>query len=371
MSDAGGGRRGVRRRVGEAVDTGVGLVGGAARGLTQDTVRQIIEDLTPHLIEETLPAILEAVLPRLIEEVAPAVVDGLTPHLVERTVPAVLSGTTPTLADDLLPEILRRLRPFLEQEYAPALIDAVTPQLLERTAPHLISGLLPTIRAEVVPVVLDDVVADPRLRNLVRQQSLGLVLDAQERFRRRLARGDDTVDRVVRRIVPLGRPRGLDRLAPAGRSTHYAGVVTRGVALVVDLGVLALLAGPGLSATLGLLDAVLSPAPGWVVAGATTTVGAAAPLYFALSWCLTGSTLGSFVAGFAICGRGGERPALWRSAARAWLGLLLLPVWAVGMACTPLTSRRTAWHDRLTGTEARYVVSVGVGQNETAPGRAV
>lgn len=369
MSDAGGGRRGVRRRVGEAVDTGVSLVGEAARGLTQDTVRQIVEDLTPHLIEQTLPEILEAVLPRVIEEVAPAIVDGLTPHLVERTVPMVVAGTTPALADDLLPEILRRLRPFREEEYAPALIDAVTPHLLERTAPDLISGLLPTIRAEVVPVVLDDVVDDPRLRDLIRQQSLGLVLDAHERFRRRLARGDDTVDRTVRRIVPFARPRRVAADAPAGRTTRYAGIVTRGVALVVDLGVLALLAGPGLSAALGLLDAVLSPAPGSVVAGATTTFSAAAPLYFALCWCLTGSTLGSFLAGFSVCARGGEPPALWRSVARAWFTLLLLPVWAVGMACTSLTSRRTAWQDRLTGTEARYVVTVTMTASAVEPPR--
>jgi hypothetical protein len=349
----------VGRRLGEAVDATVGRVGGVARGLTQDTVQQIVDDLTPHLIEETLPEIIEAILPRIVEELTPKIIDGLTPHLIERTVPAVLEGTTPALADELLPALLDRLRPFLDQQYAPALIDAVTPHVLERTAPQVVEGLLPMIRAEVMPAILEDVAADPRIRDLVRQQSLGLLLDAQEGFRRRLARADDALDRAAARIRPGGRQPAAGRgpAAMPGRSTPYAGAVTRTVGLGVDLGLLALLGSVGLAAAVALLNAVTGSAPDWAVAALSALFAAAGPVYFALCWWTTGTTLGSLLAGYTVRTPEDRRLGFLQSVLRAWLGLVLLPVWVAGVALSPLHPRRAAWHDLLTRTQARYLVS--------------
>ena len=57
----------VRRTIGGALDATVGRVGDrvgdAARGVTETTAKQIIEDLEPYLIAETVPRIVDGVTP--------------------------------------------------------------------------------------------------------------------------------------------------------------------------------------------------------------------------------------------------------------------------------------------------------------------
>jgi len=76
------------------------------------------------------------------------------------------------------------------------LLDDLEPYLVEQTVPAVIDGVLPMIRTEVVPALLDDIVDDPRVRDLIREQSQGMVIDAVERVRSTLARGDDVVEAV-------------------------------------------------------------------------------------------------------------------------------------------------------------------------------
>ena len=60
---------------------------------------------------------------------------------------------------------------------------------------------MPKIRTEVVPLILDDIVDDPRVRDLIREQSQGLFLDALESVRENLADADVLVERVGRRLL--------------------------------------------------------------------------------------------------------------------------------------------------------------------------
>jgi hypothetical protein len=317
------------------------------------TARGVVDDVEPYLIEHTVPRIVESLVPDLVERIVPAVLDGVSEHVATVTVPQVVEQATPQLADELLPELLDRLRPYLEEALAPALIDAITPRVAEVTAPQVMDALLPKIRAEVVPVLLDDIVDDPRVRDLIRQQSMGLVLDGFETFRRLLAAGDDRVEDVGRRLR-RGQQSADGWPVPAGRTRSHAGIVTRGVGYLIDLGIVTFLASQGLAAVLGIVDAVTGSVPSWLAVAATAAAVGVGPAYFSLGWWMLGRTVGSAVAGYEVCRTDGRRPHLPQAVVRGCVTLPLVLLWMVGMAHSTGDPARRGWLDLLTRTRTPY-----------------
>jgi uncharacterized RDD family membrane protein YckC len=388
-------RGSMRRAVEGAFDATVGRVGEAAVDVTGTTAQQVIEELEPYLVEEAIPRIVDGITPYLIDELVPRVVDGVQGHLVEVTVPEVVEGITPQLVDQLLPRILADLRPYLEQELVPPIVDALMPRIEEQIAPGLVDALMPKIRNDVVPTILDDIVDDPRVRDLIREQSQGLFLDALESVRENLADADNLVERIARRILrrPM-RPeqdsavalvvhatgggqtvalrRTLDDFAaqrrswdsmpmppaPPGREFAHAGLVTRLLALLFDLGVTAWLISQGLSAAVGLLDTLLDPIPTWLTVGLTGIAASFVPLYLTLAWWLGGRTLGMWLVGIRVCTADGMNPGFPRSLFRAWAMLLGLVIWVWTALLSLVDPKRRTLFDRLTRTEVRYVVPI-------------
>ena len=335
-------RSAMRAAVGGAVEATVGRAGHAARDFSQATVRDYIDDLEPYLIDETVPRIVEGVTPLLVQQVVPEVIDGVTEHLIDVTVPAVLAGLTPALVAELLPRILSDLEPYLQQELAPDLVDA----------------LMPKIQAEVVPAILDEIVDDPRVRNLIREQSQGLFLDAIERLRTVAAKVDDATENFGRRIFrrpPRPAASGPGPTLPEGRRIIYAGAVSRSVAFVLDISLVSFSIGLGLNLLLGLQQGFFENSTTSLDGLASLVVLFATPTYFALCWWLAGSTVGDFLMGLRICRRNGERLGFLASWVRSWTLLLFLIVWMVGMLPTAFSRDRRSWLDRVTRTQARYV----------------
>ena len=134
----------------------------------------------------------------------------------------------------------------------------------------------------------------------------------------------------------------------------YAGLVSRALALTVDLAVLT--AGGLAVGALPVLawQQVLGPPP-TVLKVATASAAALLPwFYFTGCWWLSGRTVGGAAIGSVVLRRGGGDLGLFRAAFRAAGGLLLWPVWLVGMLGILWDERRRAWHDRAFGTEVRY-----------------
>jgi uncharacterized RDD family membrane protein YckC len=438
-------RRGVRRAVGGALDATVGRVSHtvteAAMEVTGATAQQVIEDLEPYLIQEAIPRIVDGLTPYLTDTVVPEVlegitdhlvadtvpdiVDGVTAHLVAVTVPQVVDGVTPRLVADLLPKLLEDLRPYLEaelvpriveglvpylqeqvapdlvdalmpkirDEVAPELIEALMPRIEEQIAPQLVDSLVPKIRTEVVPLILEDIIDDPRVRDLIREQSQGLLLDALESVRENLADADLLVERFGRRLVrqPV-RPQSesavslmLDaagdedttpaRLtrenlsaqrsawrampvppAPPGREFAHAGVVTRLVAFGVDVALVSWLVSQGLSALISVFDAIFGSAPNWLVGILTGIAASVVPIYLGVCWWLAGRTIGSLLVGTRVCTPDGRNPGLVRAQVRAWVAVFGLVVWIASGVFSLFDSKRRSWLDRLMQTEVRYVV---------------
>lgn len=147
---------------------------------------------------------------------------------------------------------------------------------------------------------------------------------------------------------------GEKRREPEGRG-QYSGLVTRLLALGVDA-VLLLIAsvavGFGVPALWGSVE---GSAPGWLKDGAEVTAGLLPFLYFWLSWCIPGQTLGGLVFGITVLRTDGSPVGMLRAGARALFGLLLAPVWLAGMIVTVLDPQRRAAHDLLMGTVVRRV----------------
>ncbi|MDQ1246189.1 MAG: hypothetical protein QG597_556 [Actinomycetota bacterium] len=369
----------MRRAVEGALDATVGRVGDrvgdTARGLTEATAKQVIDDLEPYLIAETVPRIVDGLTPYLIETIVPDVVDGVSRHIAEVTVPEVMMGATPALVEQILPQLMDQLQPYLELELvprvvdalvphlnasvAPELVDALMPKIEQEVAPRLVFSLMPMIRAEVVPQILDDIVDDPKVRDLIREQSQGMILDGLERVRKILAQADDVVEKIVRRLFrrkarPLPGP--LDVPALPSRRYVNAGVFSRGVALAVDFAMVGFLVSIGLNAIVSLLQNLTDPLPQWVTGLLAFISLLIFPSYLAVSWMLTGNTIAQGVFGLQECTDDGRRMLPLRALVKAWTQVLLLPLWIWGMIFSPFSRTRKGLLDMLTHTQVRYFV---------------
>jgi uncharacterized RDD family membrane protein YckC len=72
--------------------------------------------------------------------------------------------------------------------------------------------------------------------------------------------------------------------------------------------------------------------------------------YFTICWAVTGRTAGAVLVRVRTARADGRTLSVGRSAIRALVGLLLAPLWLVGLIGTLADSRRRAWHDRVFGT---------------------
>lgn len=367
----------MRGAVGGVFDATVGRVGervaNTAHEVTLATTQQVMTDLEPFLIQQTVPRLMAGLTPLLTGQVVPEVlaglqdhlitvtvpevVDGIHDHLVTVTVPAVVAGATPQLVDELLPHLLTELRPYLETELVPRVVDSLMPHLREVVAPELVDSLMPKIRAEVVPAVLDDIVDDPHVRDLIREQSLGLLFDAVERTRRTLADADNLAETVSRKLLlrpprPARAPQSPPPLP--GRSQVNAGLVTRTAALALDLTLATWLLSQTLAALMGVLTNVFGTLPTWAVAALTASAASLAPTYLGVTWGLFGASLGYSLVGLRICTPDGKKPRMGRALLRGWIALGLFFLWVIGMITSVFDVRRRGGLDFLMGTEVRY-----------------
>jgi uncharacterized RDD family membrane protein YckC len=134
----------------------------------------------------------------------------------------------------------------------------------------------------------------------------------------------------------------------------YAGLVTRGVAFVIDaaiINVVAFVTGASVTLALSIFGISLDELP----TALTAAVGAGAWLilsiaYFVVSWMLTGQTPGMRLMAIRVLGRDGKRIGFGRSLRRL-VGMVLaaLPLFA-GYLLILVDDRRRGLQDRIAGT---------------------
>jgi uncharacterized RDD family membrane protein YckC len=148
------------------------------------------------------------------------------------------------------------------------------------------------------------------------------------------------------------RPRFLGRRSPAPTSTvAYAGLVTRGIALVID-GLLIDAAALAVAGAVLLLESIFAPSGRHHVLG--VAAGAVlfavwAVVYFTAFWSSTGQTPGSRVMQIQVTRSDGSSPGVGRALIRlVWMVLSLPLLW--GYLLVLFTPRRRAAFDLAAGT---------------------
>ncbi len=103
---------------------------------------------------------------------------------------------------------------WAQAQAVPQIVDGMLPHLMEDVVPRVIDGVMPEIRTRVLPAVIDDLTHDPRLRELMLEQSKGAVDEATQSLRTTTANADDKVERAFRR---KGRSQTADPEGPESR----------------------------------------------------------------------------------------------------------------------------------------------------------
>jgi uncharacterized RDD family membrane protein YckC len=146
----------------------------------------------------------------------------------------------------------------------------------------------------------------------------------------------------------------VSRTAPVG----YVGLVTRGVAFLIDalvINVIAVLIGGlvnligsllGINGTIDVVGAVLGAAAWWIWS----------LFYFVTFWALTGQTVGNRILGIRVIGDHGGR-VTFKQAVRRFLALTLAII-PLGAGLIPILTdeRRRGYHDRRAHTVVRWDV---------------
>lgn len=136
----------------------------------------------------------------------------------------------------------------------------------------------------------------------------------------------------------------------------YAGLVSRLAALAIDVAALCLaVLAVRLLPEIAWKEILNRPAPTWLTAGSGLLALLLPWSYFTTSWWLAGQTVGDLLIGVVVLRRDGNELGLPHAALRAAVGLTFAPLWLVGMAPVLWDERRRAWHDRVFGTEVRYL----------------
>jgi uncharacterized RDD family membrane protein YckC len=150
----------------------------------------------------------------------------------------------------------------------------------------------------------------------------------------------------------------------------YAGIVTRGVALVIDaliVNLFVIIAGAAVNLLVSLFGGNINfDAAGALAAGFLWFVWLG--LYFAIFWNVTGQTPGDRVMGIRVVGARGGELGLWRSVVR-FIGLVLCAL-PLGLGFVPVLydSRRRGLHDRLARTVVQWVDAPAQDQQLLTPG---
>ncbi len=112
----------------------------------------------------------------------------------------------------------------------------------------------------------------------------------------------------------------------------YAGLVSRLAALAIDVSLVALAAaGTRLLPPAIWQEIFARPTPDWLTMASAFAAALVPWLYFTASWWLANQTVGDLIVGIAVVRRDGGELSLLHAALRAAIGLLLAPLWLVGM----------------------------------------
>ncbi len=291
------------------------LVGLGARGAERIAGLTGVDRVAEEALEESIVRALRS----------PAVENALA-RLIEQN--AVQSAIQRTLNTD---------------EVAEAVVKALDGQLADRVWTELLAS-------DKAQMLVERIAEAPEVRAAITEQGVGLVSDVGRRLTKITEALDDAAERIAHRMV--GR-------SGAETETTEVGLLSRGLAFAVDIGVLALLISLGSR----LLDAILPDGLHLSTGLAVIAIAVISGAFFVDLWALIGQTPGMRFLSIRLSVDGDSREAgLPRALARLFgLVVSVLPLGA-GILAILFSPTRRGWHDHIAGTRVVYER-----RNEMAP----
>jgi uncharacterized RDD family membrane protein YckC len=142
----------------------------------------------------------------------------------------------------------------------------------------------------------------------------------------------------------------------------YAGLISRFAGLVIDALLTALAVITVARGVPEVWRLVVGAVPSWLATAFRFVAAITPALYFAACWRMTGETLGSWIFGTRVTRRDGRLIGVVRAVLRAAIGLLLAPLWLIGLITVLFDGRRRSLLDMLFGTVVRYISRPGPAQ---------
>lgn len=239
-----------------------------------------------------------------------------------------------------------RLQQAIQRSIDPEMVeDAVRKALASEVSDRIWLEILASDKAQKL---VERVAEAPEVRAAIAQQGFGLISD----IGRQVSRITEALDDVLERIV-----HGVLRVGEHDAETNQAGFVTRGVAFVIDI---ALIAG-FISIISGLLSTILQALFGTgdglsveAIFGLTLTGFLFGGGVFVMFWTLIGQTPGMRFLGIRLQHEGSNQIGFRRSLLRAvTFPLAVLPAF-LGLLCVLVSPRRRSLMDAVADTEVIY-----------------
>jgi uncharacterized RDD family membrane protein YckC len=200
------------------------------------------------------------------------------------------------------------------------------------------------LESEQAQKLVERIAGAPEIRAAIASQSAGLITDVGVRLTVITEEFDDALERIVR-------PRDPDS------ETDQAGLATRSVAAVIDLGLS--FAGYALIASVvsSLFTTVVGRHPSlvWLIVGWALLVIVGGAI-FAAFWTLAGQTPGMRFLAIRLVSLDSREITFGRALRRALGAILSLLPLGLGYLAILRDPSRHAWHDRSTSTEVVYDV---------------
>jgi uncharacterized RDD family membrane protein YckC len=228
-----------------------------------------------------------------------------------------------------------------------ALANALESPAVERSAMRVLDSTLVDqivdrlLESDEIQKLIERIAEAPEVRSAITYQGVGLIEDLGEQVTRLTGQIDTRFERAARRF----------RGKPAREPTRNAGLLTRAVALAVDVaainGVWLLI-----SAAIGLLLSAIGLGTPVRLALGAATFGFAGTAYLLIFWSLTGQTLGMRFLGLRVIGAGAPHGLGLRRSAKRFVCFLLaaLPAF-LGFLSVLTDDRRRGFHDKRADTE--------------------
>jgi uncharacterized RDD family membrane protein YckC len=216
--------------------------------------------------------------------------------------------------------------------------DAVVRALDSELADQIWVELLASPKAQML---VERIAEAPEVRAAITEQGVGLITDVGHRLTAITEALDDLAERVAHRLLRR----------PNLEETNQVGLVTRGLAFLLDVAIIALVLSIASSLLRHFLPASLHSGWSWPAIVVGVALGATS---FVLFWGLIGQTPAMRLLSIHLEVAGSRELGPWRAIKRL-IGLVVsvIPL-GLGVLAILVSPTRRGWHDHIAGTEVAY-----------------